>query len=773
MLAIPETELHHYLADMFRAMASDYWVEVTHGVDEYGKDLVIVRSDPLSPDVIAVVVKRGDIRGKTAGDVDGVKARVDTARNTKGQRASAEIQSQIAQARAHNASLRAYVQQLRVTKVIVVLVGELSDNARKRLEHEVSTTGQVFDLPWLVDSFTDFYPQVFFDGRAVDFLDLLVQQLESDSFYSKTGKTLSECYVEPLVVQMEGNVTLDDASLAVQIRNKRIKLSQLADIVERRRRVLLVGDPGSGKSKALAKLCIDNYRGVFKRLAKSAQPDAPFRIPFLIPARRVQDHGSATQLRDAILPVEVRGRFEIQSLLVDGLDEVGAGARAAVLASCESFARELGCGLLITSRKIATLNNPPAGFDRYELLPFELSQALKLMQKVLSNIEQLPAIKDGLQKIQSHVPMNPLSLLLLVELVAERKEVPSSITELYDRYLDLMFGRWDLEKGIEVLFEYIIKKRFLGALAYHEFHRKNRLEIHATEFEAFVSAYATQYGWDQDKLRDFLKEIERAGILQVQDEVFFRHRSFLDFFVAYYVFEQRASLANLDASVADIYFDALWSEVAFFYAGLGREVSDDLLAKIFTYEKNGNHYPIEKLLSGRLLQAGWHSKASVRDAGVRQALSFTAEASDIADTFLKKANPDVPVLYGDLFLLLMVELSLGSRVLFQENAKVLEELAEKGENNTAALLKRVALLWTQRRFLGDEEHNKQLSQFLQRVSEAKLEPRDEARLLVLGMITEPKNKAVIKSVTRRLKRLRVRAPDVLKRLLPPKKKGFR
>ena len=70
LAAFTEVELHHHLQALFRAMSPDVWVEVTHGTTEFGKDLVIVRTDPLVSDVIGVVVKCGDIRGKTSGDVD-------------------------------------------------------------------------------------------------------------------------------------------------------------------------------------------------------------------------------------------------------------------------------------------------------------------------------------------------------------------------------------------------------------------------------------------------------------------------------------------------------------------------------------------------------------------------------------------------------------------------------------------------------------------------------------------------------------------------------
>jgi hypothetical protein len=768
-----ETELHGYLADLFRALDANYWVEVTHGSSEMGKDLVIVRRDPLTPDVIGVVVKCGDLKGKTAGDVDALKKRVQGVFSARGDKITAEIVSQIAQARSHEAVLKAYVQKLKVTKVIVVLVGDMSNNARTRLEEEVGQSGQLYDLPWVVNSFTDHYPQVFFEGRAIDFLDTLIRGLEHDSFYDKAGKTLSECFVEPVISQLDQHVSVDDESLAVEILNRRVRFSRLSEAASQKKRLLLVGDPGTGKSKAVSKLCIDSYRSALAQMTRAKTHTGPRPLPFVITGRRLQQIHSVPVLLDVLLPTQVRDRFVVGTLIVDGLDEVPESERQETLERGRTFAEELEVALVITSRKIAAFKAAPPGFARFEVLPFEIGQALRLVEKVMANAAVLPALREGLQRIQGQVPMSPLSLLLLVELVSQRKEVPSSVTELYDRFLDLVFGRWDQDKGVEVLFEYLIKKRFLSALAYQEFRSKNRLEIPASDFEKFIHEYAAQYGWDDSKLREFLREIERAGVIEVHEEVFFRHRSFLDYFVALYVFDQRATFPDLTGAVKDFYFDSVWSEVAFFYSGLGREIGPELLTAIFSHQENGNSYPVDKLLAGRLLQAGWHSTAVVKEQGVRQVISYIPATADLSSEFFKQAGAGAPLLYSDMMALFLAEWSLGSVFLSDEDLAALVELERANSTEFSELLKRAALLWVARRILEPKDHEEHTERFLEHVQKARLSTIDEARLLLLGAVSQPANAGLLKAVGRRLRRLTKDAPGALARLVPARKKGFR
>ena len=155
-------------------------------------------------------------------------------------------------------------------------------------------------------------------------------------------------------------------------------------------------------------------------------------------------------------------------------------------------------------------------------------------------------MKESLEKIQAQMLLVPLYLMLLIELVEEHKEVPASVTELYDRFFDMALGREDKEKGIEVLFDYLIKKKFLGALAYNEFLNKNKLEIAGEDLQHFLDSYAAQYGWSSERLHGFVQEIERTGILDQRDKVNFKHRSFLDYFAAFYIYENRGDIGNLN-----------------------------------------------------------------------------------------------------------------------------------------------------------------------------------------------------------------------------------
>jgi predicted NACHT family NTPase len=175
--------------------------------------------------------------------------------------------------------------------------------------------------------------------------------------------------------------------------------------------------------------------------------------------------GTGALLGTLVVSPELESRMVITMLMVDALDEVPSSKRQQALDKAAQFADELNISLLVTSRKIEMLKTPPAGFTKYELMPFDVSQALKLFAKLVEgNKDKLKVLKSGLEKIQFKMPMVPLSLILLFELAEERREIPESVNELYDRFADIAFGRWDRDKGIEVTFELSTEEALLGRL---------------------------------------------------------------------------------------------------------------------------------------------------------------------------------------------------------------------------------------------------------------------------------------------------------------------
>lgn len=180
-----------------------------------------------------------------------------------------EIKSQIQQALAHPAEMKSYLEDLPVTKVYVVLAGTFSNNARKRLRNELSDKVEFFDVNWLIEKFTQFHPAIFFQGNSITFLENKINELEDNHHRSKSGKNLSDYFVNPLIQPFGAALEFDGEKLHAYLKEGKFRFPKLLDISKERKRLILSGDPGTGKTGAMAKLTIDRYRDAYKELLKN------------------------------------------------------------------------------------------------------------------------------------------------------------------------------------------------------------------------------------------------------------------------------------------------------------------------------------------------------------------------------------------------------------------------------------------------------------------------------------------------------------------------
>ena len=421
-----ETELHKFLKELFQVMEPNYTVEITHGAQEYGKDLVMVRADHFTKEAIGVVVKCGNISGKTVGDVDDLKQHVKSVLSKGAEKKLAELKSQIEQALAHAATTKSYLEELPVSKVYVVIAGEFSKNARKRLTDELAAEIEIFDLNWLVENFTEFYPHIFFEGMVIEFLSEKTRELEENHRRGDTGKDLSEYFVNPLIQPLSPPLEFDEKIIRKVWKERKFPFLRLLKIAKEKQKLILLGDPGTGKTGAMAKLAIDRYQDAYNQLLKKpGKSDAKIPIPVLVAARKFLPLDSAESLLTDFFKTEENQRlFTIDLIVVDGLDEVESENRLPIIHKLDEFSEEIGCSYILTSRKIDILNTLPHVYHKYELLPFEFNQALQLVSKLISDHTVLEVIKDSLEKIQAQIPFVPLSIILLVELVEENEKFP-------------------------------------------------------------------------------------------------------------------------------------------------------------------------------------------------------------------------------------------------------------------------------------------------------------------------------------------------------------
>jgi len=349
---IVETELHKCLKEMLSRIYPNATVEITHGPDELGKDLVIIREDPVRQHGVGLVVARGDIKGKTSGLVD-------------------KIKSQVEQSLSHPANPTTFFKDVPITEAWVVLAGQMSGGARKRLSAELQKDVVVFDIEWLTDSFTEHYPEVFFEGRLSAVFETLIENIELGYTLDDICLPLSGCFIEPWLQRIKVH-SVDNDTKKQRIT---VELSRLASIEDASKCSVITGAPGSGKTLALAKIALDRLIKASEKATRIGSGVTQTGVPVLITAKEALSLLENGPLESLQYPDDLHERIYVDTILVDGVDEIEIEQRDELVKKLVQKAKELDASLIVSSRTIDLARGGYQEYAVYTLLPFDHGQA--------------------------------------------------------------------------------------------------------------------------------------------------------------------------------------------------------------------------------------------------------------------------------------------------------------------------------------------------------------------------------------------------------------
>jgi len=697
LTSLPEKDVHVVLKALFSIMEPNYLIEITHGSREKGKDLVMVRSDRFGLFASSVIVKVGNVTGRTGKDVDDISEKAKSTKKSIDNSILREIVSQEHQSEAHLAILESMVEPIQVTQVYVVIVGKVSNDASERIRREVASYAIIYDLEWLIENLTEYYPQVFFDRMTFGFLESKLQSFEEAFGFKKYGKNISDYFVPPPIRRKESKSVYKPKSRPPKLQiDFDVFCGYLNDFG---RRIILVGDPGCGKSTIMAKIAIDQYEVAFS-MATSDKPRVG--VPILLKANDLLVLSSVDEMITHYFMFNGQVvEMAITGLLVDSLDEIEYVHRELLINKAAQFASEIGCSLIIASRKNDVSTMHIKGFDNYEIQPFGVRQAIKLITNIVKKTDTLTLLKDGINKYNKNLPLVPLSIIVLLDIIEVYHELPASMAELYNRYSELVLGKWDRDKGINVLFDHIIKKRFLSCLAYDTFYTKNTLDISIAEYDAYVKNYARTFGFDEKQLKMFLSEIASAGILRVEENVEFCHRSFLDYYIAFYIDDNIRDNNQLKNLMVSMYFSDYWYEVVSYYIGLRQSIQIDILDAILSHENVNLSQKLLRILVGRLLQSGWHSPIEIKRRGLIGSMEHTLSVRNELSLEVPKEDNLTSSMVSDLIMCHVYDIAFDSTFVFEQLKDIIQDkiLSEEKEDVAQA----VYLLFALRHRLSPED----------------------------------------------------------------------
>lgn len=635
-----EENIHSLLEELLPEMGFRD-VSITHergNKPEDGKDLICSFYDDIEEkkEWIAFVVKKGAIKG-TSSSINEIQSQVNDCFNYEYK------------------SLKNISERVRINKVKVVTNMHFSAGAEDKIlrnNYFEKANIDFWDAEKIIKFIDKYYKSYWISGSKAykKYVEIFEDKVKHDDFSKRLGltKTKIEKLIDATISPTLLERTEDDEG---KITYKRHKADTILKIPSN---AFIFGQPGSGKStlfKTLSKEIIEqnSLRNELEFypiiLSFSKIQEANFDILQAVNSYFEQDHYK---------PIGIDGRKIIEEnkcvIFIDALDEIPSNTNKekALNCICEFSKEHPSIRLICTSRpsdflyEQCTIN----GFKQLEIDDVNRKEVEHFVNtyfgdNIIKSKRLLKSLRDT--GILDRLPSTPLTVALISIIFDENEvEIPSTITDLYLMFTDLLLGKTQIKDTVGII-ETNIKQRILANLA-KEMHFNNSISIEYSKALQTVNNYLKSRGQEKVDAIELINHfISNTGLLYLNDksELQFKHLSFQEFFTAYELFHHRQSERN---KFIENFNKLWWQNIALFYAGFSKD-APKLLQEIIekskpeTFEQRINN--IAGI--GRLLQSLYNTPIEVRKMGLKRttqnsidAINFLIETDEPKYQFWKR-----------------------------------------------------------------------------------------------------------------------------------------
>ena len=392
------------------------------------------------------------------------------------------------------------------------------------------------------------------------------------------------------------------------------------DFLSKIHRVVLLGDPGSGKTTFTKKICYELSARYSERLFAEREI-----VPFVLVIRDYH----AKKMKNSVSIIdfineELSNNFQIEPpkgafeylllngyilLIFDGLDElIDTRYREKMVDEIESFCTLYpSIPIIVTSRRIgyeqAALREDM--FEIYEMTSFNQAQIREYVEKWfnldydLKPNERTEKAKNFMIESEKLADLrsNSLMLSLMCNIYRQENYIPENRPKIYQKCAEMLFKKWDRHRGINpgITIQDAKIESLISHLAHWTYTKESSKEG-VTEEELIKKAteylYPSTYE-DKDEAESVAKDFVsfsrgRAWILTAigatkdQELYKFTHRTFLEYFTADWFCRNYEETKELTNELIPKIKRREWDVVAQLAFQMRGEYSESATDKIFT-----------------------------------------------------------------------------------------------------------------------------------------------------------------------------------------------
>ncbi len=384
---------------------------------------------------------------------------------------------------------------------------------------------------------------------------------DNDLSQVKVSKLFSDS-----ILRLEDSNTLSKFEIFHEELQKRIEI-HFSDLFASRNNIVVIGKPGAGKSSFIKySICkiLEKDFSVFSN--KEIYEYVPFRIELhkYNKYKKTKSGGLIDYLND-LLKTEYQQILDceiINSILktfatlffFDGLDEIfDIQERLDVRNDIEAFIGNYNkVKAVVTSRyeSYEEVSLSEKLFTKFELLDFNEDQVYEYVNRWYAIEESSVDIREKeshncllqLRAVESELKHNPLLLSLILLLYRNELDIPTSKLSIYESCTNTIVETRDVkEKKLDFNLKIVNKLSVFTALAYWQFQNESQSKGGHT-FET-VRAYIVKYLIEKGEFTnlDIAQQatdefLEFAKVRSIYFENKFTHKTFLEYFTAYYIY---------------------------------------------------------------------------------------------------------------------------------------------------------------------------------------------------------------------------------------------